>query len=733
MSEIQYLNNNKNRTYRFVLFMISFMMVFIIFAPRIALATCATYCPTQGYPYASCPVGVEEDDCLAAEPGFGTIRDWLDTGPDTGCSLTIHCWCGRDYSSVTCLRLNVISGWSAVGGGGCYIFGTILNPGGAIQTKGACGFGEPTASDKDYAECELNKCRSGTTGHDGEQCDVDRNCNNRGGNSPTEFVDLTGNYYTWSLPFAYHDGKWDASNQQCVKCSGNKKTGKYGDTLGLYVSCFGTILPSGDIADTCESACGAECESNADCSSGTCQADCTCYTAPPTTCTISGTPYANGACNPTNKCQYCDVSQSTIAWSSVPSGKVCVSNSLVIVSATNYCNYGEDCSTGDCSAQKWYTSCSGAGACRAAGTSPPTDSYIVPITASNSKVLKSDCTEVAVSSSYHCGEQGTCTSISTCNGEWLYKGCYSGSCSNSASYGYTDTTDDSACDDEICSSTAYCSGCTRYPQKRCSDGSCLGYNGANCNPYSCSGSSCTSICTKGLCGATCANDVDCPGSTCDLATCTCVGGCTKANPIVTLSPSSQSGKPGDLKSYTVSITNNDNSACGSSTFNIIASVCSSSWTCTPSSASKTISPGSTDSSVTLNVTSSVSAANGDYTISVTVTNSGFPSYSGTGSAIYTVTSTPPPVGINPPQVRTVPISENGTVGTNSATIWGQLTDMGGASSCLVWFEYKKITDATWTKACGKTMTSNGFFSCDLTGLTSTTYNFKAFAKNSGSW
>jgi len=106
----------------------------------------------------------------------------------------------------------------------------------------------------------------------------------------------------------------------------------------------------------------------------------------------------------------------------------------------------------------------------------------------------------------------------------------------------------------------------------------------------------------------------------------------------------------------------------------------------------------------------------------------------THCAIYSLTVTAAGAAINPPQVRTVPISEQGTVDINSATIWGELTNMGGAASCLVWFEYKKSTDTTWTKVCETTRTSTGDFSCDLTGLEAgTTYYFKAFAKNGGSW
>lgn len=106
-------------------------------------------------------------------------------------------------------------------------------------------------------------------------------------------------------------------------------------------------------------------------------------------CYIDGQYYDDGECDPTNKCQYCNVSEDPEHWTPVPSGKICISSNLVPVSSSNYCYYDENCDTGDCSATEWWTSCNGAGSCRAA--SNHTDSYSETVYASPGYSLTSNC------------------------------------------------------------------------------------------------------------------------------------------------------------------------------------------------------------------------------------------------------------------------------------------------------------------------------------------------------
>jgi len=254
---------------------------------------CPAYCVSQGYDYGLCygPLCRSYDQC-GDQCVDGMAYDWWDSGGQNGCWWPKKCWCRNIYSNVECNRNYIASGISTVqsyGCGndedpttGCCINFSLFEEGGQGSTKGACGYGEPSNPTKVFAECKLNSCSS-ATGHNGENCTVFRNCNNEWQNSPINFVEKDGNYYDWSLATEYVGGKWDASNKQCVKCSGNKKTHKYGDTTTLsYVTCFETILSSGDIPDICESACGAspECDEKNPgdlCGTGkTCDSNCQC-------------------------------------------------------------------------------------------------------------------------------------------------------------------------------------------------------------------------------------------------------------------------------------------------------------------------------------------------------------------------------------------------------------------------------------------------------------------------
>lgn len=200
---------------------------------------------------------------------------------------------------------------------------------------------------------------------------------------------------------------------------------------------------------------------------------------------------------------------------------------------------------------------------------------------------------------------------------------------------------------------------------------------------------------------------------CQVAT-----GCTRANPTVTLSPTTQSGSAGQLLSYTVSIKNNDNSACGASTFNLTYScpTTPSVWPCSLNNTSVTISPGSTDSTTTLSVASPAGTPNATYMVSVTATNSGATSYSGTGYADYVVTT--PTVPISQPVVTTLAASN---IAMTTATLNGNLSSLGydpvvcTNCKCIVWFEYKKETDpdTSWIKVCETERDTTGSFSCPI--------------------
>jgi len=538
-------------------------------------------------------------------------------------------------------------------------------------------------------------------------------------------------------------GVWDASESKCVSCNGGKKEELIrGDTSEVYAGCAGVISSCSDEGNTGDGQCESACATNpADpnviacdeknpgdsCGSGgTCDNNCQCI-LPPEGCTIGGTSYDDGECNPSNKCEYCDASEDD-DWTDVPSGKVCYNNSLVTVSddSGHYCNYDDNCERGNCSATQWYTSCDGSGSCRAA--SDHTASYSYTFNVSNGYVLESDCSEVEVSSSYYCDMPiETCEDAADCDGSIFYRGCYQGSCSSSSNYGYTDTSDDSACDHVVCSSTNYCrSSCAWYTGKKCLDGSCsLGYGGGNCNPYTCSGGSCTTICSVS-CGAVCEDDGDCPeGSTCQ-ANCTCSG--------VNNPPNCDAGSD-----KTVNETQSVQLDCSASDPD--GDSLTYSWSCTGGSLnnSSILQPVYTAPSVETNT---------DYTCTLDVSDGKGGNCS--DSMVVHVQDVPVGVPITPPVVVTIAdatISEDPDhPGQYRAILTGFLDSLGYAPvtctdcKCIVWFEWGTSGTAGVSGSYGNSntpvemTTEDDYFYYTADDLDSgTTFKFEAFAKNGGSW
>jgi len=119
--------------------------------------------------------------------------------------------------------------------------------------------------------------------------------------------------------------------------------------------------------------------------------------------------------------------------------------------------------------------------------------------------------------------------------------------------------------------------------------------------------------------------------------------CTNATPTVTVSPLQSSYVlAGTPVNFTVSVKNNDSSSCAASTFNLSETL-PSGWNGVWNTSALSLSPG-TGASATLAVTSPSGTADGFYNVGVSATNAAAPSYSGSVSATYVV-STPASVGI----------------------------------------------------------------------------------------
>lgn len=77
----------------------------------------------------------------------------------------------------------------------------------------------------------------------------------------------------------------------------------------------------------------------------------------------------------------------------------------------------------------------------------------------------------------------------------------------------------------------------------------------------------------------------------------------------------------------------------------------------------------------------------------------------------------------PPAVSTTGATD---IGETSATLNGNLTDLGGASSASVGFEYRQVGSTTWLATDGAQMTSTGPYSVQVSDLDSgTDYEFRA--------
>lgn len=110
--------------------------------------------------------------------------------------------------------------------------------------------------------------------------------------------------------------------------------------------------------------------------------------------------------------------------------------------------------------------------------------------------------------------------------------------------------------------------------------------------------------------------------------------CNRANPTVSISPSTKSGTPGQTLNYTTSVKNNDNNACGNSTFDMTYSI-PVGWSASFNPTSLVITPGMSKTT-TFFIASDTNSTTGNYTFTNTATNAGAPSYKGSSSATYKV-------------------------------------------------------------------------------------------------
>ncbi len=130
--------------------------------------------------------------------------------------------------------------------------------------------------------------------------------------------------------------------------------------------------------------------------------------------------------------------------------------------------------------------------------------------------------------------------------------------------------------------------------------------------------------------------------------------CTRAAPTLAVSPASQTASPGAARSFTLTVTNRNTSACGTSTF-ALSQVLPSGFSGSFSSSSLALGAGSSGS-VTWTAASGSTAVPATYTLDATAADSANSTSRTTSHAsyiIYAADSTPPSVSITSPSATTI--------------------------------------------------------------------------------
>jgi hypothetical protein len=170
------------------------------------------------------------------------------------------------------------------------------------------------------------------------------------------------------------------------------------------------------------------------------------------------------------------------------------------------------------------------------------------------------------------------------------------------------------------------------------------------------------------------------------------GVCTLANPTVSVSPTqSQWVLSGSTVDFSVTVKDNDSPACTQSTFNL-SDTLPSGWTGVWNPSALTLSPGASGSA-TLAVTSPSGTPDGFYNVGVTATNAATPSYSGSASATYVI-STPATISIS--------VSTNPSIALPGQTVTVNVTVLSGTSP-----DAGASVTVTVTPPSGRTQTMTG--------------------------
>ena len=135
--------------------------------------------------------------------------------------------------------------------------------------------------------------------------------------------------------------------------------------------------------------------------------------------------------------------------------------------------------------------------------------------------------------------------------------------------------------------------------------------------------------------------------------------CTRANPAISLTPTSQVGAAGKLLQYTLSVKNNDTTACADNAYAVTATM-PNDFTLTPTSQNITLKPGETRT-LSFSATPNATVTNGNYSLAVSI-KEGTSTYN--ASATYTVSNTTVTPS-TPPTISTSGITDGGKLGNGN--------------------------------------------------------------------
>lgn len=171
-------------------------------------------------------------------------------------------------------------------------------------------------------------------------------------------------------------------------------------------------------------------------------------------------------------------------------------------------------------------------------------------------------------------------------------------------------------------------------------------------------------------------------------------GCKRNSPTISLSGGANAVVPGTAVPYSVSVKNNDTSACGTTNF-ATANTVPAGWTATQSYNTLTLAPGAI-LTYSLSVRSASTAANGSYPISARVSTGVGPVHARSASGVYLVQAITPPVCTRAAPGLTVTFDGVPAQAGTAKTYTVRLVNRDSASCAATTFALARSPPTGWT-------------------------------------